>query len=98
MLPLNCFRFPHLVARRVLLLHPSHFYRRGIINPSASIARYFTTASDKMAQQYKLKVESADLKNGQKVEAQVEGVEGAKVLLLKVNDQLRALGANCTRM
>ncbi|KAI5784646.1 hypothetical protein EDC01DRAFT_618353 [Geopyxis carbonaria] len=48
--------------------------------------------------EYKLlNVQGSDLKNGQKVEAEVEGIEGAKVLLLKVNDQLRALGSKCTR-
>jgi hypothetical protein len=47
----------------------------------------------------KLKTQDAELRNGQKVECEVEGVEGgAKVLLLKVNDQLRAMGTNCTRM
>lgn len=50
-------------------------------------------------QVYRLKLNAADpeLKNGQKKEVEVEGIEGAKVLLLKVNDQLRALGPKCTR-
>lgn len=47
----------------------------------------------------KLKAQDVELRNGQKVEVEVEGVEGgARVLLLKVNDQLRATGTNCTRM
>jgi len=49
-------------------------------------------------QEYKLKLDNVDLRNREKVEAEVEGVEGGKVILLKVNDQLRALGAKCTRM
>lgn len=48
-------------------------------------------------QEYRLKLDDAELKNGQKKEVEVEGIEGAKVLLLKVNDQLRALGPKCTR-
>lgn len=59
--------------------------------------RSFAVSSATMSKEYKLKVETVDLKNGQKVEAQVEGFDDAKVLLLKVNDQLRALGANCSR-
>ncbi|KAI9791722.1 MAG: hypothetical protein M1816_003532 [Peltula sp. TS41687] len=47
-------------------------------------------------QQYRLKLDSVDLKNFEKVEAEVEGVEGAKVLLLKVGDQLHAMGSKCT--
>lgn len=48
-------------------------------------------------QEYRLKLDDAEFKNGQKKEVEVEGIEGAKVLLLKVNDQLRALGPKCTR-
>jgi len=49
-------------------------------------------------QEYKLKLDNVDLKDGEKVEAEVEGIGGGKVILLKVNDQLRALGPKCTRM
>lgn len=48
-------------------------------------------------QEYRLKLDDAELKNGQKKEVEVEGIPDAKVLLLKVNDQLRALGPKCTR-
>lgn len=48
-------------------------------------------------QEYRLKLDDAEFKNGQKKEVEVEGIEGAKVLLLKINDQLRALGPKCTR-
>ncbi|KAK4989616.1 Apoptosis-inducing factor 1 [Elasticomyces elasticus] len=50
-----------------------------------------------MANEYKLKgLTSIDLKNGQKQEAEVEGIEGGKVLLVKVKDEIHAMSANCT--
>jgi nitrite reductase/ring-hydroxylating ferredoxin subunit len=50
-----------------------------------------------MAQEFKLKgLSKLDLKNGDKVEAEVEGIEGGKVVLVKVKDQVHALNANCT--
>ncbi|KAL9115927.1 MAG: hypothetical protein Q9227_000295 [Pyrenula ochraceoflavens] len=39
---------------------------------------------------------SLSLKEGDKVEAEVEGIEGGKVLLLKLAGQVHALNANCT--
>ncbi|KAL7276196.1 Apoptosis-inducing factor 1 [Rhizina undulata] len=56
----------------------------------------FSTSSDNSAKEWRLKIEDVAFKNGQKQEVEVEGIEGGKVLLLKVNDQLRALGAKCT--
>jgi NADPH-dependent 2,4-dienoyl-CoA reductase/sulfur reductase-like enzyme/nitrite reductase/ring-hydroxylating ferredoxin subunit len=50
-----------------------------------------------MAQEWKLKnLTKLDLKNNDKVEAEVEGIEGGKVLLVKTKDQIHALNANCT--
>jgi nitrite reductase/ring-hydroxylating ferredoxin subunit len=51
-----------------------------------------------MAQEFKLKGVSSPLKlkNFDKQEVEVEGVEGGKVLLLKVQDQIHATSANCT--
>lgn len=50
-----------------------------------------------MAQEWKLKdLSKLDLKNLDKVEAEVEGIEGGKVLLVKVDDKVHALNANCT--
>lgn len=50
-----------------------------------------------MAQEFKLKgLSQLDLKDLDKVEAEVEGVEGGKVLLVKLGDQVHALNANCT--
>lgn len=51
-----------------------------------------------MAQEFKLKGIStlSDLRNRDKKEAEVEGIEGGKVLIVKVQDQIHALNANCT--
>lgn len=52
-----------------------------------------------MAQEYKLKVKdltSLDLKEGEKREVEVEGIEGGKVLLLNVGGKITALGSKCT--
>ena len=50
-----------------------------------------------MAQEYKLKgLDKLDLKNGDKVECEVEGIEKGKVIIVKVKDQVHALNANCT--
>lgn len=62
--------------------------------PAPPISAQRTMAT---VQEYRLKLDNVDLKNGEKVEAEVEGVGGGKVILLKVNDQLRALGPKCTR-
>ncbi|CAI6267527.1 unnamed protein product [Periconia digitata] len=60
-------------------------------------AYYSSTSIRNMAQEYKLKgISSLNLKNGDKQEVEVEGVEGGKVLLLKVQDQVHATSANCT--
>lgn len=50
-----------------------------------------------MTSEFKLKgLTSIDLKNGQKSEVEVEGIEKGKVLLVKVNDEVHAMSANCT--
>ncbi|KAF8476027.1 hypothetical protein BDZ91DRAFT_818616 [Kalaharituber pfeilii] len=53
-----------------------------------------------MATQYRLElkegIEPDSIKNGSKAEVGVDGVEGAKVLLLKVNGELRVLNPRCT--
>jgi nitrite reductase/ring-hydroxylating ferredoxin subunit len=50
-----------------------------------------------MAQEYKLKgISKCDLKNGEKREVEVEGVEAGKVLLVKVGDKTHAMSPNCT--
>ena len=50
-----------------------------------------------MAQEFRLKnLDKLDLKDLDKVEVEVEGIEGGKVLLLKVGEEVHALNANCT--
>jgi nitrite reductase/ring-hydroxylating ferredoxin subunit len=50
-----------------------------------------------MASEFKLKgLSSLDLKNGQKQEVEVEGIEKGKVLLVKVKGEVHAMSANCT--
>jgi hypothetical protein len=59
--------------------------------------RAFSSTVRAMATEYKLKgVTSLNLKNGDKQEVEVEGIEGGKVLLLKVQDKVHATSANCT--
>ncbi|EXJ70677.1 uncharacterized protein A1O5_05667 [Cladophialophora psammophila CBS 110553] len=50
-----------------------------------------------MAQEFKLKgLDKLDLKDLDKIEVEVDGIEGGKVLLCNVNGQVHALNANCT--
>ena len=47
--------------------------------------------------EFKLKdLTSLDLKNGDKIEAEVEGIENGKVLLVKVQGKIHALNPKCT--
>jgi len=52
-----------------------------------------------MTTEYKLSFQDDpnDIPNGHKVEVEVDGIEGGKVLLMKVNGNLRALNPRCTR-
>lgn len=67
-------------------------------SPTSRLQRApFTSTTVAMAQEFKLKdVTSLQMKNGDKKEVEVEGVEGGKVLLLKIQDQVHATSANCT--
>lgn len=57
----------------------------------------FATSFHIMAQEYKLKgITALDLKNGDKKEVELEGIEGGKVLLTKVQGKVHATSANCT--
>jgi nitrite reductase/ring-hydroxylating ferredoxin subunit len=50
-----------------------------------------------MAQEFKVKgLSSLNLKNGDKHEVEIEGVEGGKALILKIQDKIHATSANCT--
>lgn len=64
---------------------------------SISRTAAFSTSIRNMATEFKLKdLTKIDLKNGQKQEVEVDGIEGGKVLLLKVNGEIHATNANCT--
>lgn len=81
---------------------PANFSRPFIANPTytltSSRSRTFSISYLKMAQEFKLKdiTTLSDLKNTDKKEAEVQGIEGGKVLIVKVQDQVHALNANCT--
>lgn len=50
-----------------------------------------------MTKEFKLKdLTSLDLKDGDKVEAEVEGIDGGKVLLIKMNGKVSGINANCS--
>ena len=63
-----------------------------------NLLRSFSLSTAAMAKEYKLKGLSTidDLKNGQKQEVEVEGVEEGKVLLAKVNGTVEAMSFKCT--
>ena len=72
-----------------------------LLPPQQKPHRYRTATTMASAQQvneYKLKLDSIPSKNGDKVEAETEGLDGGKVLLMRVNGLLKALGPKCTRM
>jgi nitrite reductase/ring-hydroxylating ferredoxin subunit len=75
---------------RILKHHPrlTHRQRR----------TFHSTPPTTMVTQYKLKGLSAldDLKKGEKKEYEVEGIQGAKVLLVNVGDKVHALSPKCT--
>lgn len=68
-----------------------------VANKNIQRAALFSTSFRTMATEFKLKgLTSIDLKNGQKQECEVEGIDGGKVLLAKVRDEVHAMSANCT--
>lgn len=79
-------------TRLVQAIRPSLYYR---IKP-LSLVRPFTSTFP-MAKEYKLKdVSSLDLPPGAKQEAEVEGIEDGKVLLVNAGGKVQALGSKCT--
>lgn len=79
-----------LLRASIITTHPS-------IRQPAFRRAPFSSTIPSMATEFKLKdISSLDLRNGEKKEVEVEGVEGAKVLLLKVQDKVHASSSNCT--
>lgn len=79
---------PSLISSFSRLVH-----RKSLRAPSIQ----FSTSARMAAQEYKLKgVSALDLKSGEKREVEVDGIEGGKVLLVKVGDKTHAMSSNCT--
>lgn len=90
--PVRCF----MQSLRLFAPLRSSFKLHTRVHPNLQRAA-FTTTIRAMAQEFKLKgVSSLNMKNGEKQEVEVEGVEGGKVLLCKVQDKVHAMSANCT--
>ncbi|KAL3422534.1 monodehydroascorbate reductase [Phlyctema vagabunda] len=85
-----------MLSSRTLLRSTLGQFLRRTNYPKQNTA-LFTSTSQVMAQEYKLKGLSAlDLKPGEKREVEVEGVEEGKVLLVNVGGKTTALGSKCT--
>ena len=75
----------------------SHLLLRGSYRSTLLSLARFSTSLRIMAQEFKLKgISSLDLKNGEKREVEVEGIENGKVLLVKQGPQTHAMSPNCT--
>jgi hypothetical protein len=88
-----------------MLSTSSHFLLRRLIPRTHSYITTTTkiliparrTIANMAEKEYKLKLAGAvPAKNGDKIEAEIEGLDGAKVLLLRVKNTLRAMGPRCT--
>ena len=90
---------PLMQSLRLLrpLRNSLQFHSKAQLSTSNIHRATFSTSIRAMAQEFKLKdVTSLQLKNGEKKEVEVEGVEGGKVLLLKSQDKVHATSATCT--
>ena len=81
-----------------LIFHPlTKFALRNSSSFSKLPIYPFSTAARAMAQEYKIKgLSSLDLKDGEKREVEVEGIENGKILLARVADKTHAMSPNCT--
>ena len=69
--------------------------RLSLINHS--ITSTFTSSARIMAQEYQIKgLSKLDLKNGEKREVEVEGIEDGKVLLANLDGKTHAMSPKCT--
>ncbi|KAI1389375.1 uncharacterized protein F4822DRAFT_398087 [Hypoxylon trugodes] len=93
-------------ARSFLFLRPSSIIPafpkpRPKLNPNSQTSfiasRSITATAVRAMPQFKLKdVSSLSLPLGEKQEVEVEGIEGAKVLLLNAGGKIQAIGPKCT--
>jgi Rieske [2Fe-2S] domain len=65
---------------------------------SASSAQRTPAPADNMAAEYRLKGIPLleEIRNFEKVEADVDGIEGGKVLVLRLNNEIHAISPRCT--
>jgi nitrite reductase/ring-hydroxylating ferredoxin subunit len=95
-----CHRSNHSLVRQsnkkhrlsVCCLHRSFSNSPSITSPVAAQTK------KKMAAEYKLKniTSLTDIQNFEKAESEVEGIEGAKVLVLRLNNEVHAISPRCT--
>ena len=86
-----------LVSKNLICpIRPLVTSRQSGLNPVPSAVARFNSRSSKMAQQYKLKINSLNLKDGEKREVEVDGIKDGKVLVVKVAGEVHAMSANCT--
>jgi nitrite reductase/ring-hydroxylating ferredoxin subunit len=88
-----------LVSRTVAYSSPTLpiLYTRATVAVTVKSGFFTARSASTMAQEYKLKgLTSVSLAEGEMREVEVEGVEGAKVLLTNAAGSVQALGANCT--
>ena len=84
----------HHSSRRI---RSAQFCRSVNWQDTRSISNQLAGSKNTKMPEFRLKdVSSLEMQNGDKVEAQVEGVEGGKVLLVKTGDKVHAMNANCT--
>lgn len=96
-IPLYSQKCPMLLFRPLVKSSTFSQASRQALQLQTSKASFTTSVRAAMATEFKLKdLTSINLKNGQKQEVEVEGIEGGKVLLAKVKDQVHAMSSNCT--
>jgi Rieske Fe-S protein len=92
------FRYP-VISLKFPPLSYSFSQTGPVLTYSSSISRagFRSSTPRAMAQEYRLKdVGGLDLQDGEKREVEVDGIEGGKVLLAKINGKTHAMSANCT--
>ena len=86
----------HMLAFNLFALRVT-FRKRPVSNSIFKISSLSTLRIAAMVQEYKIKdLSCLDLKNGEKREVEVEGIENGKVLLAKVGEKTHAMSAKCT--
>ena len=87
---------PRICTARVFHFNQSHSSQLRRHFGSSLHRPSFSTTTTTMTQEYKLKLGSLELKDLEKQEVEVEGIEGGKVLLVKLGEDVHALSPKCT--